>query len=191
MRTVLQESQYKFIQNEIWILTFGGAFQRSNIYKSKDQDEEQKGIFKKRIRAYIENNILDSYRTAIVSDEQHIDNIKKVSDYSSNFSELFNNEKINFGIAQKMLNLYLKYMWSLGHIQEPPHFPVDRIIQIILNKEFKAIKIKGLKLESWTQFTDEAHYVKVIKSARDLIIKNESFANHSLAALELSLFQRR
>ena len=191
MRTVLQESQYEFIQNEIWILTFGGAFQRSNIYKSKGQEEQQKAAFKKGIRAYIENNILDSYRTAIVSDEKHIDNIKKVSDYSSNFSELFNNEKINFGIAQKMLNLYLKYMWSLGHIQEPPHFPIDRIIQELLNKEMKNLGIKGQALKPWTQFTDELHYVKVINSARDLILKKESFTNHSLAELELALFQRR
>jgi hypothetical protein len=189
--TPLKESQHDFIQNEIWILTFGGAFQRANIYQSKDQDEQKKGVFKKAIRAFIENTILDDYRTNVVCDEPHIANIKKVSDYSCNFLEIFQEGQINFGIAQKMLNLYLKYMWSLGHIPEPPHFPVDRIIQIILNKEFKAIKIKGLKLESWTQFTDEAHYVKVIKSARDLIIKNESFANHSLVALELSLFQRR
>ena len=103
----------------------------------------------------------------------------------------FNNEKINFGIAQKMLNLYLKYMWSLGHIQSPPHFPVDRIIQELLNKELKALGIKVQELKAWTQFTDEHHYVKVMNSARELISKKESFANHSLAELELSLFQRR
>lgn len=189
--TVLQKLQYDFIQNEIWILTFGGAFQRSNIYRLKDQEEQKKGVFKKSIRSFIEDTILDSYKTTMVSDTEHIENIKRVSDYSSNFSELFNNEKINFGIAQKMLNLYLKYMWSLGHIQSPPHFPVDRIIQELLNKELKALAIKGLKLKAWTQFTDENHYLKVMNSARELISKKEFFANHSLAELELSLFQRR
>ncbi|KVV16422.1 hypothetical protein [Flavobacterium sp. TAB 87] len=189
--TVVEKSQYDFIQNEIWILTFGGAFQRANIYIAKDLAEQKKSDFKKGIRAFIESTILDNYKTTLVSDENHIQNIKKVSDYSANFSELFNNEKINFGIAQKMLNLYLKYRWSLGHIQSPPHFPVDRIIQELLNKELKAIGIKGEELKAWTQFTDEHHYIKVIKNARELILKKESFANHSLAELELSLFQRR
>ena len=189
--TILQESQYEFIINEIWILTFAGAFQRANIYKSEYQDEQKKGVFKKGIRAFIENTILESYKTEIVSDTEHIENIKKVSYYSYNFSELFNNEKINFGIAQKMLNLYLKYRWSLGHIQSPPHFPVDRIIQELLIKELKELGIKGQELKAWTQFTDEHHYLTVINSARELIRKKESFANHSLAGLELSLFQRR
>jgi hypothetical protein len=64
--------------------------------------------------------------------------------------------KINFGIAQKMLNLYLKYMWSLGNIQEPPHFPVDRIIQIKLIRTSQTTRDYPIKIEAWTQFDDEA-----------------------------------
>ena len=30
----IQELQGKFIDEEIWILTFGGAFQRAGIYKN-------------------------------------------------------------------------------------------------------------------------------------------------------------
>jgi hypothetical protein len=33
-----------------------------------------------------------------------------------------------YGVAQKLLNLFLKYLWCLGTIAEPPHCPVDRII---------------------------------------------------------------
>jgi hypothetical protein len=35
---------------------------------------------------------------------------------------------LNRGIAQKLLNLYLKYLWCVGYIVEPPHCPIDRII---------------------------------------------------------------
>lgn len=186
----LKESQHGFIQNEIWMLTYGGAFQRANIY-NKTSSEEQRGYFKTKTRAYIVDVVLDNYKEGKVSDEQHIENIKSISEYSSNFSEIFQEGKINFGIAQKILNLYLKYMWSLGNIQEPPHFPVDRIIQEELIKQSKRLGIKPLKLEAWTQFNDEQHYLKVIDSARDLILNNESFAKHSLAELELLLFDRR
>jgi hypothetical protein len=186
----LKESQYSFIHNEIWILTFAGAFQRANIY-NKTAPELQRGQFKTKTRAYIVDVVLDGYKTGNISDEQHIDNIKSISAYSSNFSEIFVKGKINFGIAQKMLNLYLKYMWSLGNIPEPPHFPVDRIIQIKLIEQAKQLEINPIKIEAWTQFNDEKHYLKVISSARELIGKNENLAKHSLAELELLLFDRR
>lgn len=186
----LKESHYGFIQNEIWMLTFGAAFQRANVYQT-DAPAEQKGYFKTMTRAYIEDVVLNDYKTASVTDEQHVENIKRISDYSSNFSEIFKEGKINFGIAQKMLNLYLKYMWSLGNIQEPPHFPIDRIIQEKLNKQAKLSGINVLKMASWTQYPDEKHYLEVINNARDLIRKDNNFANHSLAELELFLFNRR
>ena len=186
----LKESQHSFIQNEIWMLTFGAAFQRANIY-NKTASEERRGYFKTMTRGFIENVVLDSYKTEKVSDEQHVENIKKISEYSSNFSEIFQEGKINFGIAQKILNLYLKYMWSLGHIEEPPHFPIDRIIQSKLIGHTRQLGIKPIALKPWTQFNDEKHYLEVIKSARDLILNNEYYAKHSLAELELLLFDRR
>jgi hypothetical protein len=36
-------------------------------------------------------------------------------------------------------------MWSLGNIPEPPHFPVDRIIQIKLIEQAKQLGITPLK----------------------------------------------
>jgi hypothetical protein len=39
-----------------------------------------------------------------------------------------NNGRLRFGIAQKLINLYLKYRWCLGQIPTPPHCPFDRII---------------------------------------------------------------
>lgn len=179
-----------FLNNEIWILTFGAAFQRANIYK-KNALSEQKGYFKIMTKAFIEDVVLNNYKTGNVCDEQHIENIKRISEYSANFSELFEKGKINFGIAQKMLNLYLKYQWSLGTIEEPPHFPVDRIIQEKLNKEARQAGINSVELLPWTQFKDEKHYLKVINCARELLLNNESFAKHSLPELELLLFNRR
>lgn len=187
---ILKQSQYSFIQNEIWILTFGAAFQRSSIY-IKTATDKQKAYFKRKTRDFINNVLLDNYKTKKVTDLQHIENINSICGYSANFSDIFSNGRINFGIAQKMLNLYLKYMWSLGHIQEPPHFPVDRIIQIKLIGHSKEMGLPTIGLEAWTKFNDEKHYLKVINSARELICKNENYQYHSLAELELELFEKR
>ena len=98
---------------------------------------------------------------------------------------------MNFGISQKMLNLYLKYQWCKGAIVEPPHFPVDRIIQEELNKVARKNKLKAKKIEPWTQFKDENHYLKVVNHARSLSIIDDDINGLSPANIELTLFQRR
>jgi len=40
----LKEVQNSFLQNEIWMLTFGAAFQRANVYKTNASPLE-KGYF--------------------------------------------------------------------------------------------------------------------------------------------------
>lgn len=179
----------KFLNNEFWTLTFGAAFQRANVYKDNVTDTE-KGEFKTKTRAFIENELLNHYSNQ-VSDELHIENINKLSEFTKQFQNILQNGKLNFGVSQKMLNLYLKYLWCSNKISEPPHFPVDRIIQVKLLDHSKQTGITSIGIEAWTKFNDEKHYLKVINSARELIHKNENFKSYSLAKLELELFDRR
>ncbi|MFT6841920.1 MAG: hypothetical protein ACJASR_000683 [Psychroserpens sp.] len=178
-----------FLNNEIWMLTFGASFQRANAYLP-NASETDKRHFKNMISGHIEN-LLRQYENSNISDDVHIKNIKSVSDYSKHFSSLFVNGKINFGIAQKMLNLYLKYQWCLGNIPEPPHFPLDRIIQQKLNQQAKLQGIIKLELLPWTQFIDESHYIRVINHARAIGSINLSTEKLTPAQLELQLFERR
>jgi hypothetical protein len=171
-----------FINKEIWMLTFGASFQRAYAYV-ESASEDIKVIFKSNTTIVVEN-MLTQYKVGTVTDEQHITNIKELSNSTKKYSEIFNGGQINFGIAQKMLNLYLKYQWCLGNIKEPPHFPVDRIIQQKLNEQAKLKGLPKLELLPWTQFEDEIHYSKVINNARSLKIV-------SPAQLELKLFKRR
>jgi len=171
------------------MLTFGASFQRAYAYV-ENASEETKGYFKTKTSGLIEN-MLPQYKKGNVSDEQHVNNIKEVSNYSNHFSEIFNDGQINFGISQKMLNLYLKYQWCLGNIAEPPHFPVDRIIQQKLNQQAKLQGIQKLELKPWTQFTDEMHYLKVVNHARELAKIDNDIKGLSPANIELKLFQRR
>ena len=166
----------KFINNEFWTLTFGAAFQRANVYK-KNVTDTQKRDFKLKTRKFIENSLMTHYSENTVSDQIHIENINKLSDFTRQFQDILQNGKLNFGVSQKLLNLYLKYLWCHNKISEPPHFPVDRRIQ----------EITGFKpVVSWTQFTDSIDYMRVIDFVRK---KNNEYL--TIAEYELDHFERR
>lgn len=169
-----------FINSEIWSLTIGGAFQRSNVYKL-DVLEKDKKDFKFMLKGYIDNTIVPSYNKGNISDDVHIENIRSVQQYTSNFDKLLTNGQFNFGVSQKLLNLYLKYLWCLDIIPEPPHFPVDRIIQE---------KLKYKPIIAWTKIETSEEYMSIINFARTKINPKNEFST-SLATIELHLFSRR
>ena len=180
----------EFLNNEIWVLTFQGGFQRANIYKEK-VSEKVKKVFREQLRAYIEALVEIKYITE-VTEEEHIKNIKGIVKLSNINTIQGKSIPINFGVAQKLLNLYLKYSWCSGRIDTVPvHFPVDRLIQDRLNEEAKQIGIPGIELKPWTRFEDEEDYMKVIKLAKK--IKANKYANDkkTLAEMELEIFRRR
>ena len=166
----------EFILYEIWSLTTSGAFQRANIYKT-DSDEKGKKDFKKKLRALIIDIAKEYHKKVDV--HTHLKNIKKVTEFRH---PCLVNEKLNYGVSQKILNLYLKYLWCLKFIPAPPHFPVDRIIQEKLNKgEFSKNEVI-----SWTKMENEDQYLQIIKFA-ERIARNE---NISIAELELKRYRR-
>ena len=168
----------KFIQDEIWLVTFNAAFQRANVY-NEGADEEQKMYLRNMLKLEIEYEILSDYHNE-VSDEKHIENIYRIKRRSENFSEILNNGSFSFGVCQKILNLYLKFQWCLDRIKStPPHFPVDRRIQT-------ALKIRNIV--SWTKEMGEKEYMEIIKIARE---KLKQFDKENIAELELYLFERR
>ncbi len=166
----------EFITNELFTLTIGGAFQRAKIYKETASEKERVKL-KSALKVYLDTVLLPKYQNPVSVEHIHITNIKALCDCSKDFEDILNNGQINFGVGQRLLNLYLKYQWCLGRIPEPPHFPVDRIIQE---------KLK-LDIVPWTRFVDEKPYLNIINAARKIAKER----NMSLAELELDLFNRR
>jgi len=161
----LEVIKKQFILDQIWILTVQASFQRANVYKGHNNKEARKLA----LRAQIEE-IAKQYVNP-VSEKAHIQNIWGIcctDDVGLN---------INFGVAQKLLNLYLKYLWTLGIINlAPPHFPVDRMIQ-------EALKYK--QLFNWTGLVCECNYKYLIEYAKAEM--NERKLN-SLAEMELMVY---
>lgn len=167
----------EFINNEIWSLTVGGAFQRANIYK-KDADEKDKKDFKGKLKSLI-IGIAKQYHKE-VDEPTHLKNILKVTEFRH---PCLVNDKLNYGVSQKLLNLYLKYLWCLEDIPAPPHFPIDRIIQEVFNSG----ELVKNEIISWTKMEKEEQYLQIIRYAETLAIKE----NISIAELELKRFSRR
>jgi hypothetical protein len=161
----------EFLLSEIWSLSISAAFQRANVYGSEyaHEREDYKKLLKKHLKS-----IAEQYKTPI-DETTHIGNIFKISECGH---QCLANGKLNFGVCQKLLNLYLKYLWCLDLITTPPHFPIDRLIQ-------QQLKVK--QIVAWTNNMNDENYKKIIEFAK---IRANS-ENLSLAELELMLFKRR
>ena len=179
-----------FLNNEIWILTFGGGFQRANVYKEKTPESVRKE-FRNALREKIEDLVQENYHLE-VSEEEHIQNIQSIVDFSKEKEIEGHIIPINFGVAQKLLNLYLKYLWCSDKLETTPvHFPVDRLVQEILNREAKEAGVSKRQLSAWTQFEDEKSYLEVIRFAEEVREKSARFQDVPLAEMELEMFNRR
>lgn len=174
----MKDLKEEFLREEVWVLAFSAAFQRANVYKTGVSDESRKG-FKFMLRGFIEEVIIPQYQLPIkYSDQDHLEFIHQVMEYSKSFKEVLNNGQLNLGVSQKLLNLILKYYWTLDIILEPLHFPIDRIIQQHIDSSYRV---------TWTQMTKDEEYLQVINAVRDQVLGKDE----SLATWELKSFDRR
>lgn len=168
-------TQQKFIYQEVNILAWGASVQRAHLYAS----DIQRDIFRKKILTYIENDILSQYSTKC-EDDVHVENIESIVEYGTTTGgSLLGPNGYKFGVAQKFLNLLLKYLWCLGHVVEPPHCPVDRIV---LTETTLRDKL------NWTEITTADKYMQAITALRDVA---EAAGFSSLAQWELQFYSRR
>jgi len=172
----MKSQKEEYLRNEFWILSIGAAFQRANIYgKATDN---QKTSFKKALFDYVDE-LSEQYVHKGLAEDIHLDNIEKLKErailIANELAMKLKGDNFRFGIAQKLLNLYLKYLWCAGYIKEPPHFPVDRIIIQSLESASKT---------NWTELDDVKEYRWIIELAREE-------AGNNLAKWELENYRRR
>jgi len=171
----LNSWQRAFLENEFLTLTTNGALQRSSTYRS-DLDAKEKSQAAKTMRSALGTALreISSRYSQIVTEEQHTRNIeefrRRVQETCRSF---LRDGRLRFGVAQKALNLYLKYAWCVGWIVRPPHCPFDRrLIQDILQ----------FRNDDWTKVDDQQTYIKWVKRAEEMRIaaNDESIADWEL-----------
>ena len=168
----------KFLYGEFYMLAQNGALQRGvRIYKESDSNEKKE--FRKALKEKV-TGIAESYYSKKVSEKKHISNIEEISeDLSEKYQKILANGKFRIGRAQKVLNLYLKYLWCAGFILEPPHCPFDA--NVINDKK------RGLgRNDAWTRIDDIREYKDLVEEAH----KKADGKKMSLAQWELDLFNR-
>jgi len=166
-----------FIIRELWIMAWAASVQRANLYK-KGNENSKKDLFRKKIIDYLSSDIIPEYKNDVL-EPKHYNNIEKLIEVAThNNFELLSEDGYKYGVAQKLLNLALKYYWCLGLIKEPPHCPVDRVV---IDSTIYKGKI------NWTQIKQKPEYQKIIEEIKRLA-QNQ---NLSVPLWELSIYNRR
>lgn len=144
---------------------------RARVY-TKDVADSDREAFQKRFRDKLAE--LEQAYAHRVSEDEHIQNIQAFADQlSREFPQVLANERIRTGVAQKAVNLYLKFLWCLGLIPEPPHCPIDRIVLTEVGDS-----------SNWTEFDG-------VDSYREKINRIKALAGEkSLSEWELNLWNR-
>ncbi|WP_147818866.1 hypothetical protein [Salidesulfovibrio onnuriiensis] len=107
------------------------------------------------------------YVAGKVDEKEHLANIESLVERSmeDDLKSCLFKGKMTFGVAQKLLNMYLKYLWCAGIIKhEPPHCPIDSIV--LRNLDIDTAQKSQGALPKWPD-ADEKTYNKYINKLND------------------------
>lgn len=163
-----------FLRDEFFTLTLFGALGRSALWRTEVPERNRK-----RLHASLKHRLesLGAVYRSPVLDAAHLVNISALADgLSTEFAPLFRDGRFRIGLAQKALNLYLKYLWCAGFAARPPHCPVDKFIQ-----DYAKLK----PVLNWTNLDSIVEYERLIRCLRD------AAGTRSLAEWELEAWSQQ
>ncbi len=141
-----------FIDEEFRGLSIRAAFQRARIYADVTDVE----------REYVRScvyNVLEEFAkryATIQSDDIHEKHIEEFAErLTAECAARLHRNRFRIGVAQKALNLYLKYLWCNEKIPTPPHCPFDAVV------------IDGLGMNVlWTEMDSIDQYRTLVSAAK-------------------------
>jgi hypothetical protein len=125
------EHQKRFISYELGLLTIKAALSTRDkeftIYKETIKSH-QRTPAKKAIREVLDE--IESKYSPVLSPEDHVKYIENTAkDLTNKVGKYLKGDRFRIGVAQKLINMHLKYLWCSNVIGEPPHCPIDGIIR--------------------------------------------------------------
>ena len=148
-----------------------GALGRSKTF-IEAASEDAKSPFRHALREKLKE-ISRGYGST-VEEQEHLSNIERLSgDLTAQFSNCLRAGRFRIGIAQKAMNLYLKYLWCVDLIPLPPHCPFDAII---------IGRLPNCRDLKWTSIDTIEDYQRLVKAAR------EKADGETLSEWELKVF---
>ncbi len=177
----IEEEKMRFLKDEAWRLSIQGAFQRAYIYGENVSEGDRKK-FRKYLNEKMQE-VADHYKKGTLCDHEDgyvgiLREFQKEVMQNSMCKAVLRNESITFGVVQKLVNLYLKYLWCFDQVKNPPpHCPFDRTV---------IEKGLGLKEPLWTKLNTLKEYQLLVNAAKD---KSKGFG--SIAEWELIGFNQQ
>jgi hypothetical protein len=171
-----------FIFDEIFQASINASFStrnpnypiyNKNIIKPKTLNCELKGL----IKAY-----LVEFQNDEINEERHfreIENIAHTISTNKKYFGLLHESRFRIGIAQKLLNLTLKYLWCIDKVKEPLHCPIDSIVISKIQPQ--------ISNTIWTKLDSMDEYRICINAIKTIANKK----NMSIAQWELDIWNRR
>jgi len=168
--------QTEYLVSELWILTWGASVQRAKLFR-RDASEPERREFREGMIKHFNEVIFPIYSSP-VPEEDHNRRIERLSEFGTQFGEpVLTEAGYKIGVAQKALNLALKYFWCIGMVAEPPHCPVDRVV-------LSRTRLRNRM--NWTQIVTIEEYERAIEAIREEARED----GKSIACWELDSYQR-
>ena len=159
------------------------VYTHRNNLPEKDRTNYNPGeSLKNEIHDFLKSYVLEINRIG-VSEENHCNKIAELADHlTQKHNAILHQNRFRIGIAQKIINLFLKYMWAMGEINEPCHCPIDGIVKkLILERN------NSIQLTDWTQLDSMDEYQLYITAIKEIC--NEK--KQTIAQWELTNWARR
>jgi len=148
--------QSRFLHSEFFTMTLMATVQRGKVYRPGLSEVERKPLQQTLQRRLTQ--ISEQYKTTVTEEDHERNIVSLANDITAAHGDILSDSKFRIGSAQKALNLFLKYLWCIGAITEPPHCPFDFQIIQKLPKELRGI--------SWTQIDDIGTYRRLVAAAK-------------------------
>jgi len=184
MRYQYNNKKEEFIITEILQFSVSAGFQTRNnefpIYDYNSIDLNRAKKLRNEIKEFLLKYLQEFEST---TEDKHIQMIINLSDLiSDKYSNILFNSRFRIGISQKIINLFLKYVWAIGKIKMPFHCPIDNIVKNKIER-----RINDLDLKDWTELDDITDYLEYIQFIK--IISQED--KLTIAEWEINNWKRR
>lgn len=178
----------RFLVRELMHFSIQAGFATRNedfpIYNLKSNEFNLKAA--KQLKQDIRDFLLKYYEMLskkTVTEEEHREQLRSMAKtITKRYRRMLYRETFRLGVVQKVVNLFLKYLWSANLIAEPYHCPFDNIVKRKIRKY-----PKNKRLIAWTEMKSIRDYDQYVAAARQAAA-NEHL---SIAQWEMKHWSRR
>lgn len=173
----IQDDKNSFLAYELGLLSLKAALstraENWPIYATSYKAHQRNSVKSAFRRELV--NLATTYAAGQVTEENHMALISALADrISLQYKPSLYKGRFRHGVAQKLVNIHLKYLWTAGVIPEPPHCPIDGIIRNLARLNY-----------DWTSSDSAAEYEDAIAALK------KHAQPRTLAVWELQEFRRR